>query len=560
MKNKIFNNRFNSICGMAALLFIVLFALAGCHIKDDHSTVSAEKAVVKVNILGNHYDNEESIEKKSATGLHTTDNNKVQYQETAFNDEYTLVAELAPAYSHESITTKAGIKASTETKPLDPGIRYKMAVYNSSGEYVTERDYIRGSENSTSQLSLDAGQSYTFVAYSVNSATDLPSITFANPANKTLTTSSLEGLSGSTDFMYFRKDNMVVSGNTVNYIDITLAHKMSMITTIIDASATGYEVTAISASISPHFLTTTIQLSNGVPSQADQVGNVPLIFQTLNTATIVSNPVILNATTSIGKLNLASITIGPLTPQNIISLNNLVISPGVKYDLRIRINPKDVFLDHQGQKAARINGVIWMRYDLGAPGASINIDPDQDPSTMDLYGNFYQWGRIPAIGTANWPGVTNWSSNIVQPDNAWNSGTENAPVKTAADPCPSGYRIPTKREAEFLISGTTASNIGLWAASQSNYSAAKVLTSIRNKNVKLTLPVGGRVKTHDYGGIYGPLGYEHRGQFAYFHTSYTEGNNIYYLQGSSTDTMVTTPGDNNVMNKFQAFPIRCVAE
>ena len=470
------------------------------------------------------------------------------------------MVELAPANSYESIATKAGTKASTETKPLDPGIRYKMIVYKSSGEYVTEREYIRGNEGNTAQLSLDGGQSYTFVAYSVNSATDLPPITFTNPADKTLVTSSLEGLSGSADFMYYKKENMVVSGNTINYVDIALTHKLSMITTTIDASATGYDVTALSAHIAPHYPTTVIQLSNGVPAQSGQIGNAPIIFQALNAATVVSAPLILNATTVTGTLNLASITVGPMTQQNIVALNNLVISPGVKYDLRLRLNPKDIFLDYQGQKAARINGIIWMRYDLGAPGSTSNIDPDQDPSIMDLYGNFYQWGRIPAIGTASWPGVTSWSSNIVQPDNAWNGGTEIAPIKTATDPCPSGYRIPTKREAQFLISGTTANNIGSWSASQTNYTAAKVLTSIRNKNVKLTFPVGGRVQTHDYGGIYAPLGYEQRGQFAYFHTSYTEGNNIYYLQGSSTDMLVNTPGDNNVMNKFQAFPIRCVAE
>ncbi|ULT25413.1 fimbrillin family protein [Sphingobacterium sp. E70] len=322
--------------------------------------------MVKVNILGNHYDNQESIEKKSTAGIPATEMSRIQRQEVAFNGEYTLEAELAPASSYEPIGAKASTKASTETKPLDPGIRYKMAVYKSSGEYVTERDYIRGNEGNTLQLSLDGGQSYTFVAYSVNSATDLPPITFANPANKTLVTSSLEGLSGSADLMYYKKDNMVVSGNTVNYVDITLTHKMSMITTIIDASATGYDVTAITASITPHYPTTAIQLSNGTPAQSGQIGNAPIIFQALNAGTVVSAPLILNAITVTGTLNLASITVGPMTQQNIVALNNVVINPGVKYDLRIRINPKDVFLDHQGQKAARINGVVWMRYDLGA--------------------------------------------------------------------------------------------------------------------------------------------------------------------------------------------------
>jgi len=36
-------------------------------------------------------------------------------------------------------------------------------------------------------------------------------------------------------------------------------------------------------------------------------------------------------------------------------------------------------------------------------------------------------------------------------DNLWDSGTESSPVKTANDPCPTGWRVPTKDELKSLI-------------------------------------------------------------------------------------------------------------
>ncbi|WP_157662449.1 FISUMP domain-containing protein [Polaribacter sp. SA4-10] len=94
------------------------------------------------------------------------------------------------------------------------------------------------------------------------------------------------------------------------------------------------------------------------------------------------------------------------------------------------------------------------------------------------YGNLYQWGRAadghqvimrdaatlpngtnPPSGSsssaagpvasgsegANFiTGNSDWLST--QDDVRWSTGTEIAPVKTANDPCPSGYRVPTETE------------------------------------------------------------------------------------------------------------------
>ena len=48
-----------------------------------------------------------------------------------------------------------------------------------------------------------------------------------------------------------------------------------------------------------------------------------------------------------------------------IKIENLKVTPGVKYNLNINIVPVDTYLTYMGVPAARINGQIWMRYNMG---------------------------------------------------------------------------------------------------------------------------------------------------------------------------------------------------
>ena len=46
---------------------------------------------------------------------------------------------------------------------------YKIVVYDASGRYVTDRNFVRGKEDKyfhTPALNLNGGQNYTFIAYS----------------------------------------------------------------------------------------------------------------------------------------------------------------------------------------------------------------------------------------------------------------------------------------------------------------------------------------------------------------------------------------------------------
>lgn len=471
---------------------MLLLAVFSCRSNDSDNKVTAGgTANVSINLQGEAFDDTADLGgQASLTQGVSVSTSAVQRKEIPFNNDFTLVAELSPVGSSSGKQAQAALGgnllAATGPTPLGTGIRYKVVVFRSTGEYVTERNYARGQESSTADLNLDGGSNYTFIVYSVKSQTDLPDVTYTNTSNKTLATASISGLANTVDFMYYRKD-MQVSGNQTNYLDVILRHRLSQITTTIDASATGYNITAVTANIDSHYPSYNVPLSTGTPAQTGTAGTAAVTFPTLGTQIVVANPVMLNGNTTTGKFTLSAITIGPLT-QTVSSaaLTGLKITPGIMYNLKFTLSPADVYLDnYNGQKAARINGKVWMLYNLG----DNRTDPNTGPFDQS---NFYQFGRsaVVATGSTQTAEIAGWNTTIAA-DNAWNSGTEAAPVKTGNDPCPQNYRIPTRTELQSLLDGTTKTEIGTFNDSPTNFSAAKVYTSNRNSSVKLTFPAIG---------------------------------------------------------------------
>lgn len=179
-------------------------------------------------------------------------------------------------------------------------------------------------------------------------------------------------------------------------------------------------------------------------------------------------------------------------------------------------------------------------------------DITQDPNvpTQSIMGNYYQWGKKNAIATAytNANTISGWSTSGAA-DKAWNSGTEAVPAKTANDPCPVGFRVPTQNEWNGFNTASTKSNIGTWATTSTNgatnFSAAKVFV---NNGNQITFPTAGYRDFPD-----GLLGGRAFGGYYWSNTEAGVGS----IRLNFTNSAVTASGNSNRVN---GFSVRCISE
>jgi len=135
-------------------------------------------------------------------------------------------------------------------------------------------------------------------------------------------------------------------------------------------------------------------------------------------------------------------------------------------------------------------GKTWMDRNLGATQVAT--------SSTDLasYGDLYQWGRntdghqIRTSTTVAGP-VESGSegANFIKSSSDWLNLQDDArwaattgPTKTANDPCPAGYRVPTKTELEAELNN---GGDGYWGTGSEQYNAAGAFASV------LKLPLAG---------------------------------------------------------------------
>lgn len=200
-----------------------------------------------------------------------------------------------------------------------------------------------------------------------------------------------------------------------------------------------------------------------------------------------------------------------------------------------------------------VNGVLRKigTYNLGA-------DTSLDPTipVKGINGNYYQWGRtLPIANADTQTGAISGFSTAQIGNKAWNSGTEASPVKTANDPCPAGFRVPTRTEWKgFLLNSSSVSSLGTWSTSgtngAANFGAAKVF--INNGNT-VVFPISGM----RYGYSSGSL--QARGFIGHYWSNIADAPVAGVNQGAFTFRLEST----NVLpeHKFYVptgFPIRCI--
>ncbi|MFM8489040.1 MAG: hypothetical protein ACKOCH_22135, partial [Bacteroidota bacterium] len=114
----------------------------------------------------------------------------------------------------------------------------------------------------------------------------------------------------------------------------------------------------------------------------------------------------------------------------------------------------------------------FMCHNLGAA----NTSADPFTPSWEINGGYWQWGRAaqaaagptgPDASQASDGAVSGWNTtNAANGD--WADGS-----KTAKDPCPTGYRVPTKVQWDGVVANNTKTNVGSFNNLATNYGAGK---------------------------------------------------------------------------------------
>jgi len=206
----------------------------------------------------------------------------------------------------------------------------------------------------------------------------------------------------------------------------------------------------------------------------------------------------------------------------------------------------------------------FMNYNLGAADIVKNMTADQQAAHTnpeDTYGDLYQWGRMadghekhtsPVIagpvstldgnGQPTGSAIGSFITKVSAPYD-WRDPQNNnlwGVPKTAQDPCPAGWRVPTKAEWQAVIDN----NSNIW---QYSPIPGYKISPDGGTTYSLFLPAAG-YRSYNGGSLYDV------GSNGYYWSSTPHSNNAYslnFLSGYfSTDTD----------NRAYGFSIRCVAE
>jgi uncharacterized protein (TIGR02145 family) len=153
------------------------------------------------------------------------------------------------------------------------------------------------------------------------------------------------------------------------------------------------------------------------------------------------------------------------------------------------------------------------------------------------------FAAAPTAGNANEGAVSGWITTSAA-DNSWLTA---GGAKTADDPCPAGYRVPTSTEWTGVNSNNTTSRSGTWTNSVTYYNSA--LHYGPNASTKLlTLPAAG-YRSNTNGSL------NNRGFNGIYWSSTENGTNAFYMDFNSS---FVTPAIGSF--RTGAFSLRCIAE
>lgn len=321
------------------IFILIVLIIIGCS-KNPNTTIDGGKTEVLFNVTAAETSQPFNNKNKGTTNSFY-DNSNIQVGTIPYNKNTNVVYELIPINQNKYSTKAASnLKVATAViSPLKEDVLYRVLAYDSDGLLKGDEIYTYQDGVEPAGMALNAGQTYTFIAFSINSTTDLPTPTNIN----TLSTVQLENVTG--DLMYNKIPNRLLSyGN--NYLDLKLIHQFSSVTINLSIDLTtiddGTFQNITNARFSETSSSANINLNSGTITYSATKENVENIFdvnQYRNSTVANSSPTILIGNQAMVDLTFGSIQIGneikdQTTGQLII--DRIVTTPGVKYILNIK--------------------------------------------------------------------------------------------------------------------------------------------------------------------------------------------------------------------------------
>ena len=183
-----------------------------------------------------------------------------------------------------------------------------------------------------------------------------------------------------------------------------------------------------------------------------------------------------------------------------------------------------------------------MCYNLGAA----NTSADPFTPTWEINGGYWQWGR--SAEAAAGPTATDPKNGAVSgwnPDNAANGAWADG-SKTANDPCPTGYRVPTQAQWDGVVANNTPTFVGTFSGTFSG-SATNYEAGVKFGD-QLMLPAAGFRLGYD-----GALYYRGSGGY-YWSSAELDSGDAWFLYFDSSNAGTNSYGRTN------GSSVRCVAE
>ncbi|MCP1251529.1 hypothetical protein NK212_06680, partial [Elizabethkingia sp. S0634] len=294
MKNEL--SLIRSTLGVAVLLF-----MCSCRSTDTENTINGNGvSAVSFNLLGTEYADSDKLPGQAslAKGDVTNSGNDAQRHSVLITPSSVITAELSPVSSGSKVLANASLGsnsvAAISGNPITSGVQFRIIAYRqSNGNYHTHQDYTVGQP--ATPMMLDQGAAYNIVVYSYGT-TSLPAISSGEQNN--ISSASVNYDDANQDFMYQKIPFTPVNDN--NTLNITLRHKVTQITTVVNSNGILGNITAITGGLlTPHYSNGVFSVSSGAMSgRTTLTSGASLNFSGLNTSTVTSTPVFVNADTA----------------------------------------------------------------------------------------------------------------------------------------------------------------------------------------------------------------------------------------------------------------------